>query len=60
MYRHGQYGAPPPMLIPIKLELSFSSTTLPVVMVIPLYELQIVIHCLIFIRMRAIIEASAN
>lgn len=36
MYKHGQRGAPPPILMPTKLVSSFLSVQLPLVMVMPL------------------------
>ena len=37
MYRQGQYGAPPPILIPIRFWESLTRVTLPDVTIIPLY-----------------------
>lgn len=41
MYKQGQFGAPPPMLIPIILFSSFSMVTLPEVIRIPLKSMSI-------------------
>lgn len=40
MYRHGHMGAPPPMLIPMRLLWSLVMTTELVVTVIPLNKVQ--------------------
>lgn len=39
IYKHGQYGAPPPILIPIKFDWSFLMITDPDDTVIPLHDL---------------------
>ena len=43
MYKQGHKGAPPPILIPIKFELSFLTVTVPDVTVIPLKHVKSVV-----------------
>lgn len=51
MYKQGQYGAPPPILIPIRFDWSFLMTTEPDETVMPLSFVNcLLVFCLVCIN----------